>query len=107
MVIESLLTERELNVITHLYIDSVIEYDIRQKPIHLKLYMWLLATKYYNEIHLFILGDRGGGNPDEVNRHLALGGEFLARGELQEALSHFHAAVGELNNIRYIYIYIT
>ncbi|XP_020283493.1 dnaJ homolog subfamily C member 3 [Pseudomyrmex gracilis] len=29
----------------------------------------------------------------EVNRHLELGREFLAKGQLQDALSHYHAAV--------------
>uniref|UniRef100_A0A0A9YQS7 DnaJ subfamily C member 3 n=1 Tax=Lygus hesperus TaxID=30085 RepID=A0A0A9YQS7_LYGHE len=30
---------------------------------------------------------------DEVMRHLMLGGDFLARGQLQDALHHFHSAV--------------
>lgn len=30
---------------------------------------------------------------DEVVKHLTLGGEMLARGQLQDALSHYHAAV--------------
>ncbi|XP_076662485.1 dnaJ homolog subfamily C member P58IPK [Halictus rubicundus] len=35
----------------------------------------------------------------EINRHLELGKEFLARGQLQDALSHYHAAVeGSPNN---------
>ncbi|XP_012259712.1 dnaJ homolog subfamily C member 3 [Athalia rosae] len=35
----------------------------------------------------------------EIDRHLELGREFLARGQLQDALSHYHAAVeGDPNN---------
>lgn len=46
-----------------------------------------------------VFGGNRGSSTDEINKHLALGGEFLARGELQEALSHFHAAVeGEPDN---------
>jgi len=33
----------------------------------------------------------------EINKHLELGREFLAKGQLQDALSHYHAAVGKLN----------
>lgn len=31
----------------------------------------------------------------EVNKHLELGRDFLARGQLSDALTHYHAAVGE------------
>jgi len=31
----------------------------------------------------------------EVNKHLEMGRELLGRGQLQDALSHYHAAVGE------------
>ncbi|XP_076639139.1 dnaJ homolog subfamily C member P58IPK [Colletes latitarsis] len=35
----------------------------------------------------------------EIDRHLELGREFLAKGQLQDALSHYHAAVeGDPNN---------
>lgn len=30
-----------------------------------------------------------------VENHLDMGREFLARGQLQDALSHYHAAVGK------------
>lgn len=33
--------------------------------------------------------------PAEVNKHLELGRDFLARGQLSDALTHYHAAVGE------------
>lgn len=32
----------------------------------------------------------------EVENHLEMGRDFLARGQLQDALSHYHAAVGKL-----------
>ena len=32
---------------------------------------------------------------DEVQRHLELGKKFLAAGQLADALSHYHAAVGK------------
>jgi DnaJ family protein C protein 3 len=31
----------------------------------------------------------------EVNKHLEMGRDLLSRGQLQDALSHYHAAVGE------------
>jgi hypothetical protein len=31
----------------------------------------------------------------EVNKHLEMGRDLLGRGQLQDALSHYHAAVGE------------
>lgn len=33
--------------------------------------------------------------PAEVSKHLDLGRDFLARGQLSDALTHYHAAVGE------------
>lgn len=33
--------------------------------------------------------------PAEVNKHLELGRDFLARGQLSDALTHYHAAVGK------------
>lgn len=32
----------------------------------------------------------------EIDRHLELGRDFLARGQLPDALTQYHAAVGEL-----------
>lgn len=37
--------------------------------------------------------------PAEVNKHLELGRDFLARGQLSDALTHYHAAVGECANL--------
>ncbi|XP_060810105.1 dnaJ homolog subfamily C member 3 [Amyelois transitella] len=40
-----------------------------------------------------------GATPADVNKHLELGREFLARGQLSDALTHYHAAVeGDPNN---------
>lgn len=44
-------------------------------------------------------GVNRGTNQNEVDKHLAMGGDFLARGQLQDALYHFNAAVeGDKNN---------
>lgn len=32
----------------------------------------------------------------EVNRHLELGKQYLAKGQLGDALSHYHSAVGKI-----------
>ena len=37
----------------------------------------------------------GGVTQLEVNRHLELGRDFLAKGQLQDALLQYHAAVGK------------
>lgn len=42
----------------------------------------------------------------EVNKHLELGRDFLARGQLSDALTHYHAAVGELNRPFFKFKYI-
>lgn len=39
----------------------------------------------------------------EVKKHLELGGEFLSKGQLQDALSHYHAAVGKSSILLQIY----
>lgn len=40
--------------------------------------------------------------PAEVNKHLDLGRDFLARGQLSDALTHYHAAVGECRVALYL-----
>lgn len=35
----------------------------------------------------------------EVDRHLELGKQFLVNGQLSDALTHYHAAVGEYQNV--------
>jgi thioredoxin-like negative regulator of GroEL len=34
-------------------------------------------------------------SPTEIEQHLTLGMQLLARGQYSDALSHFHAAIGE------------
>lgn len=47
----------------------------------------------------FILSGAESTSKAEVERHLELGRDFLARGQLQDALTHYHAAVeGDPNN---------
>jgi DnaJ family protein C protein 3 len=36
---------------------------------------------------------------NEVNKHLEMGRDLLSRGQLQDALSHYHAAVGESDGV--------
>lgn len=48
---------------------------------------------------LDLLSDVYSASQQEINNHLELGREFLARGQLSDALSHYHAAVeGDPNN---------
>ncbi|XP_014481978.1 PREDICTED: dnaJ homolog subfamily C member 3 [Dinoponera quadriceps] len=49
----------------------------------------LLLTALFN----FALDAVGSVSQLEINKHLELGREFLAKGQLQDALSHYHAAV--------------
>lgn len=39
----------------------------------------------------------GSVSQSEITKHLEYGREFLAKGQLQDALSHYHAAVGRPN----------
>lgn len=50
------------------------------------------AWVFFVALDIF-LGVTRGTSQDEINKHLMMGGEMLARGNLQDALSHFHAAV--------------
>lgn len=48
---------------------------------------------------VFTVHDCDGATQAEINKHLEMGREFLSRGQLQDALSHYHAAVeGDPNN---------
>lgn len=50
----------------------------------------LLFTKYS-----FFSVSQGSNSAADVESHLERGKDFLARGQLQDALSHYHAAVGK------------
>nr|ATU82884.1 secreted Fis1 TPR C containing protein [Pristhesancus plagipennis] len=50
------------------------------------------AWVFFLALDIF-LGVTKGTSQDEINKHLLMGGDLLARGNLQDALSHFHAAV--------------
>lgn len=41
-----------------------------------------------------LLGAEAANSQAEIERHLELGKDFLARGQLGDALTHYHAAVG-------------
>lgn len=41
------------------------------------------------------LGAETAASQQEVDRHLELGKQFLVNGQLSDALTHYHAAVGE------------
>lgn len=43
------------------------------------------------------VADCNGATQAEINNHLELGKQFLARGQLADALSHYHAAVGKFS----------
>lgn len=57
--------------------------DIKKGPLYL---MCLIST--------YLLGAKAA-SQSEIERHLELGKDFLARGQLGDALTHYHAAVGE------------
>ena len=44
--------------------------------------------------HLYFLIGVDGDNTIDVDQHLELGKKLLAAGQLTEALSHYHAAIG-------------
>lgn len=43
------------------------------------------------------LGAETAASQQEVDRHLELGKQFLVNGQLSDALTHYHAAVGKCN----------
>lgn len=50
------------------------------------------VDKSYKKIFLTVCKSA---TPAEINKHLELGRDFLARGQLSDALNHYHAAVGK------------
>ncbi|EDV49750.1 dnaJ homolog subfamily C member 3 [Drosophila erecta] len=50
-------------------------------------------------LELFLEGGESTASPAHIQNHLELGKQFLARGQLSDALTHYHAAVeGDANN---------
>lgn len=45
----------------------------------------------------FISGAKSATSQGEIDKHLELGRDYLARGQLTDALTHYHAAVGEFD----------
>lgn len=52
----------------------------------------LLKKNFKNNMYL---GAETAASQQEVDRHLELGKQFLVNGQLSDALTHYHAAVGE------------
>lgn len=50
--------------------------------------------KNNSNITLTFVGADAVPNQADIENHLELGKEFLARGQLADALTHYHAAVG-------------
>lgn len=48
----------------------------------------------FSNITLTFAGADAVPNQADIENHLELGKEFLARGQLADALTHYHAAVG-------------
>lgn len=46
-------------------------------------------------LQFFFIGARAIASQAEVDRHLELGKVMLAKGQLGDALTHYHAAVGK------------
>lgn len=53
----------------------------------------MFFTCYQCKVTNFLSGAESSTSRAEVERHLELGKDFLARGQLQDALTHYHAAV--------------
>lgn len=48
-----------------------------------------------NNIFHHYIGAESSVSQQEIDRHLELGKQFLVNGQLGDALTHYHAAVGE------------
>lgn len=73
-------------------------------------YMHHMNEKQYRFLSLISFGICAGAetatSPAEIERHLELGKDFLARGQLGDALTHYHAAVGECQSINFEFMAI-
>lgn len=61
--------------------------------------MWAIAYGGFQEVHTkcFVSGVLGATHV-EIEQHLEMGRTLLAAGQLAEALSHYHYAVGKVTN---------
>lgn len=53
-----------------------------------------MIVKIYHSLFT-IAGAEAATSQSDIERHLELGKDFLARGQLGDALTHYHAAVGK------------
>lgn len=67
----------------------------------------LITIKWKSIVHnvllLIFAGAESAASKAEIERHLDLGKDMLARGQLGDALTHYHAAVGQLNLFVFIF----
>lgn len=70
--------------------------------------MWAIAYGGFQEVHTkcFVSGVLGATHV-EIEQHLEMGRKLLAAGQLAEALSHYHSAVGKVTNQTHIIIALT
>lgn len=60
------------------------------------------VLKFFN----FLVTGAKSASQSEVNRNLEMGRDYLARGQLADALTHYHAAVGMFHFPPTIFIFI-
>lgn len=54
-----------------------------------------LLSQFQSTFFVEFVGAEATPSQAEIDRHLELGKDFLARGQLGDALTHYHAAVGQ------------
>lgn len=64
--------------------------------------IYITIILYFLLLHLLMFkytslqpGAEASSTNQDINNHLELGKDFLARGQLSDALTHYHAAVGK------------
>lgn len=69
----------------------VIEQMSRWNLVFRKQFANFVISQFYNGIS----GAESATSQQEIDRHLELGKQFLVNGQLSDALTHYHAAVGK------------
>lgn len=54
----------------------------------------IILNRFFFRFVCCVIGAEAATSQAEIERHLELGKDFLARGQLGDALTHYHAAVG-------------
>lgn len=82
-------------------------YSFSSTPTLVWTYCWIIElTCSFFVFYISFVGAEAVPNAADIENHLELGKQFLARNQLSDALTHYHAAVGKCGMVFYCSVYI-